>query len=146
MSDAFGGRSHRVDQIIERLHQLKEIRRQLANQPMSPPGAWIHEYEVKKQYRKGGDVYVYCYAKSQADTPIFRRNSKAKLRGVAKGKNPEFTCHQHIGRVWSSTGLGIDPDVAIALKEWERRKQLDAIDKALEQVEAALIEVMPQKK
>lgn len=133
-----------IDQIIERLHHLKEIRQQLANQPMSPPGAWIHEYEVKKQYRKGGEVYVYCYAKWQADTPIFRRNPKAKLRGVAKGKNPEFTCHQHIGRVWSSTGLGIDPEVAIALQEWQRRKQLDAIDKALEQIEAALTEVMPE--
>lgn len=121
---------------------------------MSPPGGWIHEYEVKKQYRKGGEVYVYCYAKWQADTPIFRRNPKAKLRGVAKGKNPEFTCHQHIGRVWSSTGLGIEREVAIALlaggyaiaqKEWERRKQLDAIDKALQEIENALIEVMPQQ-
>ncbi|MHC5673021.1 hypothetical protein [Nostoc sp.] len=27
----------------------------------------------------------------------------------------EFTCHQHIGRVWSSTELGIDSEVAIAI-------------------------------
>ena len=52
----------RINQIIEKLHELKEIREQLANEPMSPPGVWIHEYEVKKQYRKDGYVYVYCYA------------------------------------------------------------------------------------
>ena len=135
----------RINQIIEKLHELKEIREQLANEPMSPPGVWIHEYEVKKQYRKDGYVYVYCYAKWQADTPIFRRNPKAKLRGVAKGKNPEFTCHQHIGRVWSSTGLGIDPEVKSARQEWHNRKRLDAIDKALDEIETAFIGVMPQE-
>lgn len=88
---------------------------------------------------------MYCYAKWQSDTPIFRRNPKAKLRGVAKGKNPEFTCHQHIGRVGSSTGLGVDREVAIARKEWDRRKQLDVIDKVLNEIETALFEVMPQE-
>ncbi|MBN3945269.1 MAG: hypothetical protein HWQ38_01755 [Nostoc sp. NMS7] len=34
--------------------------------------------------------------------------------------------------------------VAIAYREWENRKRLDAIDKALEQIEAALIKVMPE--
>lgn len=137
--------SDRIDQIIENLRQLKEIRQHLVNQPMSPSRVWLHEYEVKKQYRKGGDVYAYCYAKWQSNTPIFSRNPKVQLRGVAKGKNPKFTCHQHIGRVWSSTGLGTDPEVVIALKEWQRRKQLDAIDKVLQEIEAALIEVMPQE-
>ncbi|MEH1842215.1 MAG: hypothetical protein V7L20_26655 [Nostoc sp.] len=61
------------------------------------------------------------------------------------GKNPEFTCHQHIGRVGSSTGLGTDPLVAIAYQEWENRKRLDALDKALEEIENALIEVMPKE-
>jgi len=131
----------RIAQIMERLRKLNEIRQQLAKQPMSPSGAWIHEYEVKKQYRKGGDVCVYCYAKWQSDTPIFKRNPKAKLRGVATGKNPDFTCHQHIGRVWSSTGLGTDPEVVEAREKWENRKQIDAIDKALDEIEAALSEL-----
>jgi len=39
----------------------------------------------------------------------------------------------------------ITATVAIAYQEWENRKRLDAIDKALEQVEAALIGVMPEK-
>ena len=54
--------SDRIDQIIEKLHQLKEIRQQLVNTPMSEPGVWIHQYEVRKQYKKGGDIYWYVYA------------------------------------------------------------------------------------
>ncbi|WP_375449115.1 hypothetical protein [uncultured Nostoc sp.] len=107
--------SDRIDQIIEKLHQLKEIRQQLINAPMSEPGAWIHQYEVRKQYKKGGEIYWYVYAKWQANEPIFKRNPKARLKGIVKrGKNPEYTCHQHIGRVSSSTGLGTDPEVAEA--------------------------------
>ena len=136
----------RIDQIIEKLQQLKEIRQQLIDEPMSPPGAWIHQYEVRKQYKKDGEVYWYVYAKWQANEPIFKRNPKERLKGIVKrGKNPEYTCHQHIGRVGSSTGLATDPEVAIAYQEWENRKRLDAIDKALEQVEAAFVGVMPDK-
>ena len=146
MTDTSNTYGDRIDQIIEKLHQLKEIRQQLVNAPMSEPGAWIHQYEVRKQYKKGGEIYWYVYAKWQANEPIFKRNPKARLKGIVKrGKNPEYTCHQHIGRVGSSTGLGTDPLVAIAYQEWENRKRLDAIDKALEQVEAALIEVMPDQ-
>ncbi|MBN3950903.1 MAG: hypothetical protein HWQ38_32320 [Nostoc sp. NMS7] len=43
------------------------------------------------------------------------------------------------------TAVCCDGGYAIALQEWERRKQLDAIDKALQEIENALIEVMPQK-
>ncbi|MHC5731365.1 MAG: hypothetical protein ACYTXY_46220, partial [Nostoc sp.] len=97
--------SDRVDQIIEKLHQLKEIRQQLVNEPMSPPGVWIHQYEVCKRYKKGGDIYTYTYAKWQSVEPIFNRNPKPRLKSIVKrGKNPKMTCHQHIGRVNSSTG------------------------------------------
>jgi hypothetical protein len=137
--------SDRIDQIIEKLHQLKEIRQQLVNEPMSEPGVWIHQYEVRKQYKKGGEIYWYVYAKWQANEPIFKRNPKARLKGIVKsGKNPEFTCHQHIGRVGSSTGLGTDPEVTEAYREWENRKRLDAVDKALEEIANALIGVMPE--
>lgn len=136
----------RFDQIIKRLQQLKEIRQQLVNEPMSEPGVWIHQYEVRKQYKKGGEVYWYVYAKWQANEPIFKRNPKARLKGIVKrGKNPEYTCHQHIGRVSSSTGLGTDPLVTEAYREWENRKQLDAIDKALDEIENALMGVMPKE-
>jgi hypothetical protein len=147
MSDTFGTpNGDRIDKIIEKLHQLKEIRQQLVNAPMSEPGAWIHQYEVRKQYKKGGEIYWYVYAKWQANEPIFKRNPKARLKGIVKrGKNPEYTCHQHIGRVGSSTGLGTDSEVAEAYREWENRKHLDAVDKALEQIEAALIGVMPEQ-
>lgn len=36
-------------------------------------------------------------------------------------------------------------DDVITRKEWKRRKQLDAIDKTLQEIENALIEVMPQE-
>ncbi|WP_461947671.1 hypothetical protein [Nostoc sp.] len=138
--------TERIDQIIEKLHQLKEIRQQLVNAPMSEPGAWIHQYEVRKRYKKGGDIYTYTYAKWQATEPIFKRNPKPRLKGVVKrGNNPEYTCHQHIGRVGSSTGLGTEPEVTEAYREWENRKRLDAVDKALDEIEAALMEVMPDK-
>ncbi|MBD2527956.1 hypothetical protein [Nostoc sp. FACHB-133] len=137
----------RIDQIIEKLQQLKEIRQQLVNEPMSEPGVWIHQYEVRKKYKKDGEIYWYVYAKWQSHEPIFKRNPKPRLKGIVKcGNNPEYTCHQHIGRVGSSTGLGTDPEVTEAYREWENRKRLDAIDKALEEIETALIEVMPQKK
>lgn len=133
-----------IDQIIEKLQQLKEIRQQLVNKPMSPPGAWIHQYEVRKQYKKDGQIYWYVYAKWQANEPIFKRNPKKRLKGIIKrGKNPEYTCHQHIGRVGSSTGLPTDPQVEEAYKEWNNRKRLDAIDTALVQIENALKGVMP---
>lgn len=135
-----------IDQIIEKLHQLKEIRQQLVNQPMSPPGVWIHEYEVRKQYKKDGEIYWYVYAKWQANEAIFKRNPKQRLKGIVKrGKNPEYTCHQHIGRVGSSTGLATDPSVTEAYQEWANRKQLDAIDTAIEEIEKALKGVMPDE-
>ncbi|WP_190898846.1 hypothetical protein [Nostoc foliaceum] len=34
----------RIDQIIEKLQQLKEIRQHLVNEPMSESGVWIHQY------------------------------------------------------------------------------------------------------
>jgi CMP-N-acetylneuraminic acid synthetase len=137
----------RIDQIIEKLQQLKEIRQQLVDEAMSPPGAWIHQYEVRKQYKKDGEIYWYVYAKWQANEPIFKRNPKQRLKGIVKrGKNSEYTCHQHIGRVGSSTGLSTDKEVEEAYQEWANRKRLDAIDTAIEEIENALKKVMPEKK
>ncbi|MEH2038427.1 hypothetical protein [Nostoc sp.] len=98
-----------------------------------------------KQALVGYEIYWYVYAKWQANQPIFKRNPKARLKGIVKrGKNPEYTCHQYIGRVGSSTGLGSDPLVTEAYQEWENREQLDAIDIAPDEIENALIRVMPE--
>jgi hypothetical protein len=138
--------SDRIDQIIERLQRLKEIWRKLINEPMSPPGAWIHQYEVRKQYKKDGDIYWYVYAKWQANEPIFKRRPKKRLKGTIKrGKNPEYTCHQHIGRVGSSTGLPTDEAVIEAYQEWRNRQRLDAIDTAIQEIEIAINKVMPSE-
>ena len=138
--------SDRIDEIIDKLHQLQEIRQRLIHEPLAPSGAWIHQYEVQKQYKKDGDIYWYIYAKWQASEPIFKRNPKPRLKGLVKrGKNPEYTCHQHIGRVGSSTGLGTDPEVEKAYKELANRQKLDAINQTLDDIEKALNEVMPNK-
>ena len=65
---------------------------------IAPAGAWIHEYEVVRCY-PSGTVATYQYAKRQATEPIFKRNPKKRGRSLKQGKDPEFSCHQHIGRV-----------------------------------------------
>ena len=129
-----------IESIIENLRQLEQEREELVKKPMSPPGVWIHQYEVRKRY-PDGFIGVYIYAKWQAEKPIFKRNPK-KFGHRGKG---EFTCHQHIGRVDSNTGLGSVPEVEAAYQQWENRKRLDAIDQALAEIEAVLKMVMPQE-
>jgi hypothetical protein len=77
--------SDRIDQIIEKLHRLKEIRQQLGNAPMSEPGAWIHQYEVRKQYKKDGEIYWYVYAKWQSHEPIQRSRKPIERGKIASG-------------------------------------------------------------
>jgi hypothetical protein len=129
-----------IKNLIEKLQQLENEREELVKKPMSPPGVWIHQYMVRKRY-PDGFIGEYIYAKWQAEEPIFRRNPK-KFGHRGKG---EFTCHQHIGRVDSNTGLGMDERVEEAYEEWENRKRLDAIDQALKEIEIALMKVMPQE-
>jgi hypothetical protein len=129
-----------IQNLIEKLQQLEKIRNQLQRKPMSPPGVWIHQYVVKRSYPSGLEG-IYVYAKWQAEEPVFRRNPK-KFGHRGKG---EFTCHQHIGRVSSNTGLGMDERVEDAYEEWNNRKRLDAIDQALKEIEIALTQVMPQE-
>ncbi|MBD2596060.1 hypothetical protein H6G74_17255 [Nostoc spongiaeforme FACHB-130] len=137
-------RSDRIDKIIEKLQKLKEIRQETVEQPMSAPGTWIHQYEVRKQYN--GQLYWYVYAKWQANEPIFERRPKKRLKGIVKrDKNPEYTCHQHIGRVGSSTGLPTDEVVIEAYQEWNNRKRLEAIDTAIQEIEMVLNKVMPSE-
>ena len=131
-----------IQQMIERLKRLYQRRRQiLAEGNIAPAGAWIHEYEVVRHY-PSGTVATYEYAKWQATEPIFKRNPKKRGRPLRQGKDPELSCHQHIGRVASTTGLGTEPEVKEAYKEWNNRKQLEAIDKALNEIQGILDSVL----
>jgi hypothetical protein len=130
----------KIESIIENLRQLEREREELLKKPMSLPGVWIHQYEVRKRYADGF-IGIYIYAKWQAEKPIFRRNPK-KFGHRGSGN---FTSHQHIGRVDSNTGLGSVAEVEAAYEQWENRKRLDAIDQALADIEVALQKVMPQE-
>lgn len=123
--------------LIEGLHHLQRLRDKLRTSSLSPEGAWIHEYEVKRKY-PSGNIETYGYAKWQAHEPIFKRNPKGNGKPPQVGKNPNFTCHQHIGRVWSTTGLGKEPAVEAAYQEWQNRKELEAIEQALEEIQNVL--------
>lgn len=129
-----------IQNLIEQMQQLEKEREELLLKPMSPPGVWIHQYEVRKRY-PDGFIGIYIYAKWQAEKPIFKRNPK-KYGHRGEGN---FTCHQHIGRVSSNTGLDSVPEVEAAYEEWENRKRLDAIDQALADIEIVLQKVMPQE-
>ena len=127
------------------------MRSHLLTSDLSPEGAWIHEYTVRRRYPKGF-LGEYVYAKWQAREPIFKRNPKKHGRSPRSGKNPEFTCHQHIGRVGSNTGLGSEPEVEEAYQQWANRKRLEAVDQALQEIQSILsraekvgTEVMPME-
>jgi hypothetical protein len=75
-------RLEQINKIIEQLQALAEEREKLMRSPLAPPGAWIHQYEVRKKYKKDGDLYWYVYAKWQANEPIFKRRPKERLKGI----------------------------------------------------------------
>ena len=98
-----------------------------------------------------GFLGIYRYAKWQAHEPIFKRNPKRNAR-PRRGKDPEFTCHQHIGRLGSNTGLGSEPEVDAAYAAHNNRQRLEAIGQALCEIQSILskfdkrgTEVMPSK-
>lgn len=124
-------------QLIEKIDRLQQLREKLLVGDLSPEGASIHEYEVRRTY-PSGNTETYGYAKWQAHEPIFKRNPKKGGRSPRARKDPEFTCHQHIGRVWSTTGLGTEPEVQPAYQEWRNRKKLEAIEAALKEIQAIL--------
>ena len=137
--------------ILEGIERLMSERSHLLATDLSPPGAWIHQYVVRRRYPKGF-LGEYVYAKWQADQPIFKRNPKRNGRPPRHGKDPQYTCHQHIGRVGSNTGLGSEPEVESAYQQWSNRKRLEAVEQALQEIQAILsrvekvgAEVMPIK-
>jgi hypothetical protein len=134
-----------IAKMIERLRELEKERAQLLTEPLSPGGAWIHEY-TKKRFYPDGFCTEYTYAKWQAAVPIFERKPKQFRKrieeqklGISQGK----VKHQHIGRVGSSTGLPMDVSVAQAYEQWERRKRLEKIEDALAAMTSQLDKVLP---
>lgn len=130
-------KSFDIQEICEKITLLNQVREQLLKKELSPEGSWIHEYTVYRRY-PSGFVGEYKYAKWQADKPIFKRNPKKRALPPKRGKDPEFTNHQHIGRVWSNTGLGMEPEAEEAYQIFNNRKQLEAIEQALIEVESVL--------
>lgn len=128
--------------LIARIRRLYEVRQQiLESGEVAPDGCWIHLYEVRRLWRSGF-VGVYQYAKWQSSTPVFKRNPKRNGRPPKRGKDPEFSTHQHIGRVSSNTGLGMEPEVEEAYLAVARRDRLNQIDEALKEIETILDRVL----
>lgn len=129
-----------LQRILEGINRLASERSHLLASDLSPEGAWIHEYTVRRRY-PNGFLGEYQYAKWQAREPIFKRNPKKYGRSPKKGKDPEYSCHQHIGRVGSNTGLGCEPEVESAYEQWSNRKRLEAIESALLEIQSILSRV-----
>jgi hypothetical protein len=125
-----------IQKIIERIHELEKLREELLAGDLSPEGAWIHEYVVYKVYASSGTSHWYRYAKWQAHEPIFIRHPKGKQRKLLK--EPGYTKHQHIGRVESSTKLGMDEKVEEAYQSWWNRKRLEAVVEVLTEIQSIL--------
>ncbi len=128
-----------IDQtdILGSFLHLLDVRSKLLNSELSPEGAWLHEYTVRRRY-PSGFIGEYIYAKWQAHEPIFKRNPKRNGRPPRSGKDSEYTCHQHIGRVGSNTGLGSEPEVDEAYFAYNNRRKLEAIDHALLEIQSIL--------
>ena len=128
------------EKIIQQIRDLEKERAEILTQSLSPEGAWIHHYTKKRVY-PSGFVGWYQYAKWQANEPIFDRKPKQhkkRMREQEAGVNQNPVKDQHIGRMWSSTGLGCEDEVRWAYEDWERRKRLEAIDKALSTISKML--------
>ena len=87
-----------VNRLIVKVKQLGKLREKLLQKDLAPQGAWIHQYQVHRVYPSGYEA-TYTYAKWQADKPIFKRNPKKNARPLKRGKDKEYTNHQHIGNI-----------------------------------------------
>lgn len=126
-----------VEQIIKGIRRLQQVQAQLQAEELSPQGAWIHQYQVTRSY-PSGNVETYCYAKWQAKLPIFSKKPKRHRRSQPPEQKPAFTCHQHIGRVSSTTGLGMDEEVKAAYIAWNNRTRLREVEQALQEIQSVL--------
>lgn len=123
-----------VDSLISKIKQLGELRQKLLQQDLAPQGAWIHQYKVHRVYPSGYEA-TYTYCKWQADKPIFKRNPKKNARPIKRGKNKQYTRHQHIGNMETS------PEVIEAYRALDNRNRLESVEQALKDIEAIILEV-----
>jgi len=123
-----------IDAIIAEIQRLQRTREELLTGDLAPAGAWIHTHTIKRTY-PGGITYTYEYAKWQAHEAIFSRNpkKKGKYAGITG-----YTKHQHIGRVGSSSGLGMDEETEDAYRLMRNRERLEAIEKTLLEIQSLL--------
>jgi hypothetical protein len=70
---------YRHTKILDEVTRLNQARQKLLSEPLSPVGAYIHEYTVWRKY-PNGFTGEYRYAKWQADKPIFKRNPKPRAK------------------------------------------------------------------
>ncbi|OKH35820.1 hypothetical protein NIES2101_37450 [Calothrix sp. HK-06] len=119
-----------VQKIHEKLAYLTLVRKELLTKELSPEGAWLHQYTVRRTY-PSGYTGVYKYVKWQANHAIFKRNPKKRALPLKPGKNARFTTHQHIGCTDSD-------EAREAYETWNNRLKLEAIERALSEIEAIL--------
>lgn len=124
-------------ELTESLARLIQARTELLTKELAPIDVWIHEYTVRRRY-PSGFIGEYKYAKWMSNKPIFERNPKKHARPPKRDKDPKYTNHRHIGRVWSNTGLGIEPEAEQAYQVFNNRKQLQTIERALLEIQAIL--------
>jgi len=124
--------------ILQKIQSIEEEYSSLLKKPLSPEGAWIHEYTVSRVYINTGVKHEYRYAKWHSQEPIFLRNPKKKALPLRKGKDKKYTCHQHIGRVSSTSGLPTDPEVLEAYESLANRKRLEKIQSAIQEISEVL--------
>lgn len=85
-----------IQQNMEGIQQLQQLREELLAGDLSLEGASIHEYEITRFYPGSGNTEWYRYAKWQAHEPIFKRNPKRKNRLTDPPKEPGYTKHDAI--------------------------------------------------
>ncbi len=128
-------------ELIAKIQCLYAQREQLLVGQLAPEGAWVHEYSIYRTF-PNGITHEYRYAKWQSQDPIFARSLKKGTRPPKAEKNPQMTAHKHIGRVWSSSGLGTDIEVVKAYQAERNRKRLEKIDSAIKEIDLLLERVL----
>jgi hypothetical protein len=123
-----------IDRIHAKINQLYRLRERLLLRPLAPPNIWISQYKITREYPNSTIAHTYIYAKWEALTPIFKRKKQNKVNNKAS----EYTKHEHIGRVSSTSNLPMDESVKQAYIEQRNRRRLDRVESAINKIESAI--------
>jgi hypothetical protein len=123
-----------IDRIHAKINQLYRLRERLLLRPLAPPNIWISQYKITREYPNSTIAHTYTYAKWEALTPIFKRKKQNKINNKAS----EYTKHEHIGRVSSTSNLPMDESVKQAYIEQRNRRRLDRVESAINKIESAI--------